>query len=109
MTWQILLDCGISELPINLNTICKHVGVRVINYIQGRSLIRELGKSREAKRSDGFIMRFDDGSAIIFYNSACSIGRQRFTIAHELGHLLLGHHGDLINREPSPGDNPIER
>lgn len=109
MTWQILLDCGIKELPVSLNTICKHVGVRVISYVRGRSLIRELGKTQEAKRSDGFIVRLDDGPAIIFYNSRCSIGRQRFTIAHELGHLLLGHQGDLLNREPSPMDNPIER
>ena len=30
---------------------------------------------------------------------------------HELGHILLGHLGeyDLVNREPQPGDNPIEQ
>jgi Zn-dependent peptidase ImmA (M78 family) len=37
--------------------------------------------------------------------------RQRFTVAHELGHILLGHAGkyELVNREPSANDNPIEQ
>ena len=31
--------------------------------------------------------------------------------AHELGHIMLGHVGKykLVNREPSPNDNPIEQ
>ena len=38
-------------------------------------------------------------------------GRTRFTVAHELGHILLGHVGkhSLVNREPSASDNPMER
>jgi Zn-dependent peptidase ImmA (M78 family) len=32
-------------------------------------------------------------------------------VAHELGHILLGHVGEyhLVNREPSPHDDPIEQ
>lgn len=109
MTWKILLDCGIKELPVDLSKICNHFGVRVLSYGRGHTLLAKMGKLREAKRSDGFIIRPDDAPPIIFYNGMCSVGRQRFTIAHELGHLLLDHKGDLINREPSPGDNPVER
>lgn len=38
-------------------------------------------------------------------------GRSRFTIAHELGHILLGHVGkyELVKREPAPSDNPMEQ
>ena len=37
--------------------------------------------------------------------------RARFTVAHELGHILLGHVGKytLVNREPSPRDDPVEQ
>lgn len=109
MTWQILLDCGITELPVNLNTICRHLGVRAMSYMRGQKLIKAMGEERRMRKNDGFLVRPAVGPPIIFYNSACSIGRQRFTIAHELGHLMLGHRGDLLNREPSPRDNPIER
>jgi Zn-dependent peptidase ImmA (M78 family) len=37
----------------------------------------------------GIVHRNVDGSAVIGVNSSESIQRQRFTIAHELGHLLL--------------------
>jgi len=37
----------------------------------------------------GVVHRNSDGSAVIGINSSHSPGRQRFTIAHEIGHLLL--------------------
>jgi len=38
----------------------------------------------------GFLIQEQDLSAIA-YNSTHHIHRQRFTVAHEIGHLLLGH------------------
>lgn len=35
--------------------------------------------------------RFEDGKPVIYFNSRDPINRQRFTIAHELGHYELGH------------------
>jgi len=51
------------------------------------------------------------GRPRIFVRKECSPERQRFTIAHELGHILLGHvgHYNLVNREPNAKDNPIEQ
>lgn len=48
---------------------------------------------------------------VIFVSSNVSRARQRFTTAHELGHILLGHVGryKLVNREPDPRDTPIEQ
>ena len=52
-----------------------------------------------------------NGKAWIFVSDQASPERQRFTAAHELGHIMLGHVGqyELVNREPSRGDNPIEQ
>ena len=51
------------------------------------------------------------GTPYIFVSEDCTPERQRFTIAHELGHILLGHvgEGNLVNREPDPTDHPMER
>ena len=39
----------------------------------------------------GYIERDNDGSIVIYYNPLHHEHRQRFTIAHELAHYLLGH------------------
>lgn len=40
----------------------------------------------------------DSGDKVIYYNPNESANRQRFTIAHELGHHVLGHtmYGDMF-------------
>lgn len=97
LVWEILIREGITELPVNVVSLCRKMGIRVQYYTpqddnDGCSTIL-LGTPR------------------IFVSNRRSPERQRFTIAHELGHILLGHIGGgvaLVNREPSPTDNPIE-
>jgi len=40
---------------------------------------------------DGVIEKKDDGTVVITYNNTTHPNRQRFTIAHELGHFISGH------------------
>lgn len=99
MTWKILIDTNINALPVPIVSICHKLGIFVgydndlANY-----------------NNDGY-STIISGSAKIAINPMCSKQRKRFTVAHELGHILLGHVGEynLINREPSPDDNPIEQ
>lgn len=97
LAWQILLQEKVTELPVNIVVLCRQMGIRV-QYFTPRD------------GNDGYSTIFL-GMPRIFVSKNCSPERQRFTIAHELGHILLGHVGeaDLVNREPSPGDNPIEQ
>ena len=39
----------------------------------------------------GISFQAEDGTWVVVYDDSDSIGRKRFTIAHELGHILLGH------------------
>lgn len=108
MTFRVLLDCGIDTLPVRVSLVCARLGVRLCSYGQGYELIRRFQLARHLHNSDGFLFRMDD-VPVIFYNQSRPVCRQRFTVAHELGHLLLGHSGPLVNREPRPGDSPVER
>ena len=97
LAWQILLNEGVTELPVDIVKLCHSMGIRVQYYTpddgnDGKCTII-LGRPR------------------IFVSANSSVERQRFTIAHELGHILLGHVGkyELVNREPSSKDNPIEQ
>lgn len=96
LAWRILLQEGVTELPVKITALCKQMGIQV-SYFD------------PVDDSDGYSTIFL-GKPRVFVSRNCSPERQRFTIAHELGHILLGHVGEyeLVNREPSPGDNPIE-
>lgn len=103
--WRILLDCGVEQLPVNLTDICKKLGVRVRKYEDTRGL------PEAALQTDGLTF-FSWGRPVILYNQDKPPMRIRFTIAHELGHLVLGHvapgQQTTVNREPSPTDDPVE-
>lgn len=96
-TWKLLIDLDIRELPVRPGAICKALGIPIKFYTP-------------VDENDG--MSFISGQVpIIMVSSKAPLPRQRFTAAHELGHILLGHVGryELVNREPDPKDSSIER
>lgn len=103
--WRILLDCRIDRLPVDLNVICKALGIRVFRYASVQGL------PDSAYQTDGMTF-FSSGVPVILYDESKSPERIRFTVAHELGHLVLRHvapgQQTITNREPSPTDSPIE-
>lgn len=109
--WQILLDCGVDRLPVDLNTVCRALGVRRSSYTKAWSLIQQRGLSEIAARADGLTF-YAGATPFVLYNDECTAGRVRFTVAHELGHIVLGHiaPGSVTteNRDPRPGDDPHE-
>ena len=104
LSWQILLDHDITCLPVKVSGICKAMQFNVASYANSTELFSRLDLQKNANNSDGFTFQ-----NVIFYNDQCSIPRQRFTVAHELGHILLHGGNGLYNREPSESDNPIEQ
>lgn len=97
LAWEVLINEHVTELPVMVGALCKNMGIRVQFY--------------EPEGEGDGVSTIIDGQAHIFVSKHCSLERQRFTVAHELGHILLGHVGQyqLVNREPSPKDNPIEQ
>ncbi len=107
LAWQLLIRNKISSLPVDVRAICKNEKINIFTYTQGMSFIKELDLLEHTHDNDAFSIR-----SVIFYNENTSPQRQRFSIAHELGHIFL--HTDVragatvYNREPSPSDDPIE-
>lgn len=108
--WRILIDCQVRELPVKVIKICRELGIAVFSYEKGRSIIEKFNLFGHTARTDGFTIFPDEPT--IFYDGRMPAARCRFTIAHELGHLVLNHiqRGQVtaINREPEMGDDPNE-
>ncbi len=81
-SWQCLIDCGVSTLPIRPVIISEKYGVVCVEATK-----KQLGGTF------GTIHIFNK-EIFISFNVADPLPRQRFTILHELGHYLLGHLGD---------------
>lgn len=98
-SWRILIDCKVTELPVRISGVCRSLGVSVRRYTPA-----------ERDNNDG-MSTVIGGAPTIMVSSLAIPARQRFTCAHELGHIILGHVGryDLVCREPDPGDTPIEQ
>lgn len=87
--WHILLNYGVNTLPVPMQTLCSRMGIRLFSYSSGINLIRKY-KLEKYRINDGFSTILQN-NYVIFYNETVPISRQRFTIAHEMGHIVLGH------------------
>lgn len=114
LAWLVLIRMGVTQLPVVVSSICKAYGFMLYSYEQGRDIISMMKLQNRTYKTDGFTT-YHMGKYFIFYNGSLSNSRLRFTIAHELGHILLDHvprkqgEATAINREPSPNDNPQEQ
>lgn len=80
--WKILIDFNIRQLPVKLSTIAKQANIT----IKKNSDINLLD-------SDTFAISFlmDDKWYIIYNDIYKNTNMVRFSIAHEMGHIFLGH------------------
>ncbi|MBA9077087.1 ImmA/IrrE family metallo-endopeptidase [Rufibacter quisquiliarum] len=72
---SILKELDINTLPIPIEDIAKRRGVQIKPY--------DLGEDVSG------VLLIDKDKSVIGYNPTESVVRQRFTIAHELGHFEL--------------------
>lgn len=114
LAWKVILDLNFVTLPIKVSDICHKLGIQVRSYEKAIHLLEKYNLVYKTLESDGFTLGIN-GRYTILFNEHCSIQRNRFTTAHELGHILLGHipkngiYITTINREPSSRDKPLEQ
>lgn len=77
-------------MKIDFNEICKDYGVRPVPYRVAWQVIHDHNMERLANSTAGFCF-FAEGQPVIFYDDSRPIMEIHFTVAHELGHIMLGH------------------
>lgn len=78
---QLLIDFSISSVPVNVEEIAKKFNILI--------------SQSPSKEFSGLLYRKED-VAFMAINSTENLERQRFTIAHELGHYFLHQNKDIF-------------
>ena len=78
--------CGIKSFPVNCATIAERIGYRIVSYQEVAKTKKDLINMIQIS-GDAYVVRKDK---TIYVNSDVqSLQRIRFSIAHELGHVIL--------------------
>lgn len=94
--WKLLLRRRIQCLPIDMTALCSALKIEIRWYADA------------ADRNDAYSTVVDK-KATILMRIGLTEARRRFALAHEVGHILLGHVGQvypLISCEPDPVNEP---
>lgn len=98
--WQFLIENEVKSYPLDLQAIVKKHGWKVLdkeNYILTHPELRKYTKKKE-----GLTFELDGKYIILIDADGNSTQRNRFTIAHEIGHIYLQHQSetnDAIEKE----------
>ncbi len=79
--WQCLIDFKVKSLPVMVSKIAYAADIAIIK----NSDVNYLKSGQSGKTV------VQNGKFYIIYNNTENSRRCRFTIAHELGHIFLGH------------------
>lgn len=104
-SWEVLYDCKISEFPVDLGKIADSYGIKITLYSDTKLI--QLFKE-DALQGDGFVLRNGDETQVFINDKIHNRNRRRFTLAHELGHALLGHSLDEIHYRNSEIDSQTD-
>lgn len=80
-SWKCLIECNITKLPTDLSQICRHYGIQIVKN-------SNLTASKLCPDERGKAIKLDEKYYIIVRDSD-SVQAQRYTIAHEIGHILI--------------------
>lgn len=86
--WRCCIDFGIDRLPVKLMAAARHMGIHVVR----NSGVHEL---REGEFGAS-IYNFDHW--VIVYDDSLPAEESRMVLAHELGHILMGHEYKYASR-----------
>ncbi|MBP1563905.1 MAG: ImmA/IrrE family metallo-endopeptidase [Oscillospiraceae bacterium] len=92
----------IGDLPINPAKAAGALGIKTVSY-GTMTEIYDIDADYLYRRSPfGFSFKSENRFVIAVNENSCGERKRRFTIAHELGHCVLGHTGRLSeNRAPT--------
>ncbi len=94
LTNEYILQSGIEKLPVrfdDLKRLLKKKNCLVLSYGEAHAIIDKLNL-RKYTAHNAFLLRVPDtDEKLVLYKDVLSIGARQLAVAHELGHIVLGH------------------
>lgn len=90
---DLIEDWGITAYPFSIWLLLKKMGIRTMRYSSLPDHLHNQVKFYWPDALTVYPPDFNPAKTIIFYNGEQGQERIRFTLAHELGHLVLMHPG----------------
>lgn len=91
LTNDYIVQQKVYILPVTaerLRALLSKQGFKLWSYVEGKDIIDKYDLHGELKY-DAFTISGDLN--VVFYNDELSVSQRLFSIAHELGHIVLGH------------------
>lgn len=79
-------------LPLHLDTmrhLCDALGYKLLTYAEGAPILEKLPFD-DYTHCPAFCAHVMDCN-VVFYDDTCSVGTRLFSLAHEIGHIVLRH------------------
>ncbi len=90
---------GITELPIDPSKAAAAIGIKTVSYKSMRKIYDIEVEELYNTSTCGFAFKINNRFVIAVNENSCGERQRRFTIAHELGHCVLGHIGKLSEKK----------
>lgn len=84
--WRILdvfVECEVQSFPVNIFKLIEHYGYEIFEY-SDQSIMKQAACMKVSE--DAFRV-----NKRVYYNDTVAPFRRRFSLAHELGHIILSH------------------
>ena len=90
IAWMVLIDYHINTLPVDVHRLCRNMGIMLHSYVSGKQYIEDFRLQKFAENNDGFSIKLGDTYCIFYDNNINPPERIKFTIAHEMFHVING-------------------
>lgn len=86
LAWKILIDNNVVTFPVNIQEVINEYNIILVKNSDAGQLLNKLEISGD---NDACAIRLKQ--RYIVYNPDIYLPRLRFSLAHEFGHIVLGH------------------